>query len=187
MTIEVLGLSGSLRRTSLNTALLRAAVELAPEGMVITPATLHDIPLYDGDVEADGVPPAVTSLANRIAAAEAVLIVSPEYNYSLPGVLKNGLDWLSRVKGQPFAHKPLAIMGTSPGRFGTARMQYHLRQVLLFTEARVLAKPEVMLGGSSDLFDDTGHLVDESAANLVRRQLTALAEAVMDRRRAART
>ncbi len=99
-------------------------------------------------------------------------------------MLKNGLDWLSRVKGQPFAHKPLAIMGTSPGRFGTVRMQHHLRQALLFTEARVLPKPEVMLGGGGSLFDDAGHLQDEGAAGLVRRQLEALAAAVEERRRA---
>jgi chromate reductase len=169
----------------LNTKLLHAAAALAPEGMRVATATLHDIPLYDGDVEAAGIPAPVTALAERIAGADAVLIVSPEYNYSLPGVLKNGLDWLSRVKGRPFAHKPLAIMGTSPGRFGTARMQYHLRQALLFTEARVLPKPEVMLGGGGDLFDDAGNLRDESAATLVRRQLEALADAVEERRRAA--
>ncbi|MFP4127148.1 MAG: NADPH-dependent FMN reductase [Alphaproteobacteria bacterium] len=185
MTIEVLGLSGSLRRESLNTKLLHAAATLAPEDMRVATATLHDIPLYDGDVEAAGIPAPVTALAERIAAADAVLIVSPEYNYSMPGVLKNGLDWLSRVKGQPFAHKPLAIMGTSPGRFGTVRMQHHLRQALLWTAARVLTKPEVMLGGGGSVFDEAGKIRDESAANLVRRQLEALAAAVAERRRAA--
>lgn len=184
MTIEVLGLSGSLRRDSLNTRLLHAAAALAPESMRIAAATLHEVPLYDGDLEAAGFPAAVSVLAERVAAADAVLIVSPEYNYSLPGVLKNGLDWLSRVPGQPFAHKPLAIMGTSPGRFGTARMQYHLRQVLLFTEARVLPKPEVMLGGGGKLFDEAGNLVDDGAVKLVRSQLEALAAAVEQRRRA---
>ncbi len=185
MTIAVLGLSGSLRRDSLNTALLHEAARLAPTGMRIDVATLHDIPLYDGDLEAEGIPAAVTALAERIAAADAMLIVSPEYNYSLPGVLKNGIDWLSRVKGKPFAGKPLALMGTSPGRFGTARMQYHLRQVLLFTEAWVLPKPEVMLGGGAQLFDADGRLVDESASGLVRRQLETLAAAVESGRRGA--
>jgi chromate reductase len=184
MTIEVLGLSGSLRRDSLNTRLLHAAPALAPEGVRIAAATLHGIPLYDGDVEADGVPAAVTALAERIAAADAVLIVSPEYNYSMPGVLKNGLDWLSRVKGQPFKGKPLAIMGASPGRFGTVRMQHHLRQALLFTEARVLPKPEVMLGGAGAAFDAGGALVEETARKQVRRQLEALAAAVHARRAA---
>lgn len=184
MTIEVLGLSGSLRRESLNTKLLHAAAALAPEDVRVATATLHDIPLYDGDVEAAGIPAPVTALAERIAAADAVLIVSPEYNYSMPGVLKNGLDWLSRVKGQPFAHKPLAIMGASPGRFGTVRMQHHLRQALLFTEARVLPKPEVMLGGAGDLFDAGGALVDATTRTQVRRQLEALADAVRARRTA---
>jgi chromate reductase len=184
MTIEVLGLSGSLRRASLNTKLLHAAAALAPAGVQVATATLHDIPLYDGDVEAEGIPAPVTALAERIAAADAVLVVSPEYNHSMPGVLKNGLDWLSRVPGQPFAHKPLAIMGTSPGRFGTVRMQAHLRQALLFTEARVLPKPEVMLSNGGALFDDAGRLQDENAARLVTRQLEALAAAVEERRRA---
>ena len=185
MTIEVLGLSGSLRRASLNTKLLHAAAALAPAGVTVTTATLHGVPLYDGDVEAEGIPAPVTVLAERIAAADAVLVVSPEYNHSMPGVLKNGLDWLSRVEGQPFAHKPLAIMGTSPGRFGTVRMQAHLRQALLFTEARVLPKPEVMLAAGGSLFDDAGRLQDEKAAQLVTRQLQALAAAVEERRRAA--
>jgi len=184
MAIQVLGVSGSLRRDSVNTKLLDAAATLAPAGVHVATATLHEVPLYDGDVEAAGIPAAVTALAERIATADAILIVSPEYNYSLPGVLKNGIDWLSRVPGKPFAHKPLAIMGTSPGRFGTARMQYHLRQVLLFTEARVLPKPEVMLAGAGTLFDEAGNLTDESAAGLVRRQLEALAAAVEQRRRA---
>jgi len=186
MTMTVLGLSGSLRRESRNTALLHAATALAPEGMTIEPATLHGIPLYDGDVEAsEGIPEPVTRLAERIAAADAVLIVSPEYNYSMPGVLKNGLDWLSRVKGPTFAGKPLAIMGASPGRFGTVRMQHHLRQALLFTQAHVLPKPEVMLGGAGDLFDAADALVDATAQKQVRRQLEALAAAVEARRKAA--
>jgi chromate reductase len=184
MAIDVLGLSGSLRHDSLNTRLLRAAATLAPESMHVATATLHGVPLYDGDVEAEGIPAAVTSLAERIAAADAILIVSPEYNYSMPGVLKNGLDWLSRVKGKPFAGKPLAIMGTSPGRFGTVRMQHHLRQALLFTEARVLPKPEVMLGSGGELFDETGTLADAGAVKVVKRQVEALAAAVEERRRA---
>ncbi len=185
MAIHVLGISGSLRAASLNTTLLRAAAGLAPDGVTIDIATLHDIPLYDGDVEAVGTPDEVTALANRLAAADAVLISSPEYNYSLPGVLKNGIDWLSRVKTKPFAGKPLAIMGTSPGRFGTARMQYHLRQVLLFTDARVLAKPEVMLGGGGTLFDAAGNIADDGTAKLVRSQLDALVAAVDEVRRPA--
>jgi chromate reductase len=184
MTMTVLALSGSLRQESLNTRLVHAAAELAPEGVRLEPATLHGIPLYDGDVEAEGVPEAVTALAGRVAAADGLVIASPEYNYSMPGVLKNGLDWLSRVKGKPFAGKPLAIMGVSPGRFGTVRMQHHLRQALLWTEARVLPKPEVMLGSGGTLFDEAGRLTDEAAVKSVRRQLEALAAAITETRRA---
>ncbi len=183
MTSTVLGLSGSLRGESLNTKLLCAAAALAPAGMAIEVTTLHGVPLYDGDVEVQGMPESVTTLAERIAAADAVLIVSPEYNYSLPGVLKNAIDWLSRVKPNPFAGKPLAIMGTSPGRFGTARMQYQLRHALLFTDARVLTKPEVMLGGAGQLFDAAGNLADERTAKLIRSQLDALAAAIAEMHR----
>ncbi len=183
MAARIVGLSGSLRAGSLNTKLLHAAAHLAPSAMFFEVRTLEDVPLYSGDLEAESMPAAAVALGAAIAAADAVVIASPEYNYSLPGVLKNGIDWLSRLDHKPFAGKPLAIMGVSPGRFGTARMQYHLRQVLLFTEARVLAKPEVMLGGGDKLFDDAGRLADEAAADLVRRQLEVLAAGIDEARR----
>lgn len=183
MSIDVLGLSGSLREASLNTRLVRALKDLAPAGMRIETATLHGVPLYDGDLEAEGLPESVTALAERIAGADALIIASPEYNYSLPGVLKNGIDWLSRVRPMPFTGKPLAIMGATPGRLGTSRMQYQLRHALLFTEARVLTKPEVMLGNGGALFDAAGALVDAAAVKVVRAQLDALAAAVDETRR----
>lgn len=173
----ILALSGSLRRGSLNTALARAAVELAPDGVRVEVATLHGIPLYDGDVEAAGMPDAVAALGDRLRAADALLLVSPEYNYGIPGVMKNGLDWLSRLQPQPFARKPVAIMGASPGRFGTARMQYQLRQVLVHFDARVVNKPEVMVGGAGGLFDADGRLTDAATRKHVAGLLQALAGA----------
>lgn len=176
MAITVVGLSGSLRRASLNTALLRAAAAEAPVGMAVEVVTLHGVPLYDGDLEvAEGVPPAVQALAETIAAADAVLIASPEYNYSLPGVLKNALDWVSRVPNKALAGKPVAITGASPGRWGTARMQYQLRHALLFSDARVLNKPELMVSQAGSLFDDAGVLVDEPTKKHLRALLEALA------------
>ena len=175
----ILALSGSLRRGSFNTALANAAVELAPDGVTVRVATLHGIPLYDGDVEAElGVPEPVVALGDRLRAANGILLVSPEYNYGMPGVMKNGLDWLSRLEDQPFARKPVAIMGASPGRFGTARMQYQLRQVLVHFDARVINKPEVMVGGATSLFDADGQLTDAPTRRHVTGLLAALAAAI---------
>ncbi len=173
----ILALSGSLRQGSYNTSLARAATELAPDGVAVEVATLHGIPLYDGDVEARAIPEAVTALGDRIRAADAVLLVSPEYNYGIPGVTKNGLDWLSRLQPQPFARKRVAIMGASPGRFGTVRMQGQLRQVLVHFDAVVLSKPEVMVAGAGSVFDDQGRLTDEATRKHVAKLLEALVAA----------
>lgn len=172
--IEVVGISGSLRRHSYNTLLLRAAMELAPEGMLIRPASI-DFPLYNEDVFKQGNPEPVSQLRSQIASADAVLIVTPEYNYSVPGVLKNAIDWVSRPPDQPFNKKPVAIMGASPGRMGTTRAQYHLRQSFVCLNANVLNKPEVMVGGVSGVFDDSGRLTDESTREHVSKLLVALA------------
>ena len=172
--MKVLGLSGSLRKGSFNTATLREAVELAPEGMSIEIADLSAIPLYDGDVEAAGMPESVVALKGAIARADALLISTPEYNYSISGVMKNTIDWASRPPEQPFDGKPIAILGASPGRLGTARAQYHLRQVFVFLNGRILNRPEVMIGGAAQAFDDQGRLTDETARELIGQQLAAL-------------
>jgi len=141
--MNFVGIAGSLRSGSIHRALLVAASEVVPANSELTIAELHDIPLYNGDVQnQQGIPTAVTKLADRIRQADAIVIASPEYNFSISGVLKNALDWLSRVPEQPFAGKTTAIMGASPGNVGTARMQYHLRQVLVFFDARTLNKPD---------------------------------------------
>lgn len=173
--IRVLGISGSLRKGSFNTALLRAAVELAPEGMSIETADIRDIPLYDEDLRARGLPAPVHALRERIGAADALLIVTPEYNFSLPGVLKNAIDWVSRPPAQPFAGKPFAMMGASGGLSGTMRAQYHLRQVAVFLDMHPLNKPEVFVRSAQEHFDAEGKLTDEPTRKVVAEQLIALA------------
>lgn len=185
--ITVIGLCGSLREKSLNSALLRAAAALAPAGLRIERASFADFPIYNADVQDRGFPRPVQTLGDRLRAADALLIVSPEYNYSIPGGLKNAIDWLSRLPDQPFAGKLVAIMGASPGRIGTARMQYHLRQSFVFLDGAVLNRPEVMVGGAAAAFDESGQLIDPEIKKLVSAQLEALAKAVRTQRRGAPT
>jgi chromate reductase len=172
--MNILGISGSLRRASFNTAALRAAQQLAPDGVTIEMADISAIPIFNDDVRAAGMPRAVSDLAARIGAADAVLIATPEYNYSIPGVLKNAIDWISRVSPQPFQGKAVAIMGASPGAIGTARAQYDLRKVFVFLDAYVLNKPEVMIGAAGTRFDAEGNLTDEATRNFIRAQIEAL-------------
>ena len=162
-TLKVLGFAGSLRRDSLNKALLTAARELAPESMEIEAFDLGPIPLYDEDLRQAGLPEAVAAFRQAIAAADAVLIATPEYNYSFSGIVKNAVDWASRPPDQPFAGKPVAITGTSPGGLGTARAQYHLRQCFVFLDGRVMNRPELLLRDARQIFDDEGRLADPEA------------------------
>lgn len=173
--IRVVGISGSLRAGSYNSAALRAAVALAPEGMTIETAEIGDLPLYNDDVRAAGYPAPVQRLRDQLAAADAILFVTPEYNYSIPGVLKNAIDWASRPPSQPFDNKPVAIMGASGGVLGSARAQYQLRQMLVFLNAFPLNKPEVMIGAAQSKFDEAGRLTDEPTREFIRSLLTALA------------
>jgi chromate reductase, NAD(P)H dehydrogenase (quinone) len=175
-SVQVLGFAGSLRKGSLNRMLLRAAVELAPPGMSIATHDLADIPLYDGDVEAQGDPPAVAAFKQAIRAADAILVVTPEYNYGVPGVLKNAIDWASRPPAQSVLNdKPAAIMGASPGGFGTTRAQLQLRQAFVFTRTLTMPQPEVLLARAADKFDAEGRLTDEKTREFVRSLLVALA------------
>ena len=146
--LKVLGISGSLRAKSFNSGALRAAQELVPEGMSIDIADISGVPLYNGDVEADGMPEAVVRLRDQIREADGLLIVTPEYNYSIPGVLKSAIDWASRPPDQPFDAKPMAIMGASPGGSGTMRCQYQLRQAFIFLNGLIMNRPEVMISGA---------------------------------------
>lgn len=173
-TIRVLGISGSLRRDSWNTLLLRATQKLAPAGMTIEIASIREIPFYDGDVEAAGMPAAVTAFRDRIRAADALLIASPEYNASIPGVLKNALDWASRPPQQPLDGKPIAIFGASPGATGTIRGQQHLRQTLANVNGLVLVQPVVAVGNAADRLDADANITDEATRKFVETMLAKL-------------
>ena len=176
MSLHVIGIAGSLRAGSFNRGLLAAAPAIAPAGMTIEIADLRPIPFFDGDVEAAGLPPAVADLKARVRGAGALLIATPEYNYSVPGVLKNALDWLSRGPDSALAGKPAAVMGASPGGFGTVRAQLALRQVALGTNLLLLQRPEVHVAKAAEKFDAQGRLTDEG----VRKNLAALLAALGD-------
>lgn len=173
--LNVLCLCGSLRAGSYNRMALAAAHELAPPGMNLQDAEIGDIPPYNDDVRARGYPAPTQRLRAEIAAADALLFVTPEYNYSVPGVLKNAIDWASRPPDQPFNRKPAAIMGASTGGFGTARGQHHLRQICVFLNVLVLAQPEVMIPQTHTKFDDQGRLADEATRRFIGDLLHALA------------
>jgi chromate reductase len=173
--MKILGISGSLRKGSFNTALLRAAIELAPAGMTIEEHSLAAIPMYNDDLRQAGYPASVQALRQAVAAADALLFVTPEYNYSLPGMLKNAIDWVSRPPDQPFAGKPCAIMSTSGGTLGGARAQYHLRQICVFVDLHPLNKPEIIVPSATEKFDAELRLTDEATRKKVAAQLEALA------------
>jgi chromate reductase len=168
---------GSLRSGSFHAAIERALPSLVPAGVTISPlGSIRDFPHYDADLQAEGFPPSVLSMADAVRAADGVIVVTPEYNYSIPGALKNAFDWLSRVTPQPFAGKAVAIQTGSPGMIGGARAQYHLRQVMVFLDARVLNRPEIMVGGMNGKIDpEVGEVTDEATAGLIAQQLAALA------------
>lgn len=165
--LRVLGISGSLRKASFNTMALKASQKLAPEGMRIEIADISEIPMYNEDLKANGYPESVSVFRDQIKAADGVLFVSPEYNYSVPGVLKNAFDWASRPPEQPFDEKPGAIMGASPGMLGTARMQYDLRKSAVFVNMFMMPRPEVMIAKAAEKFDSDGNLIDEKTKQVI--------------------
>jgi chromate reductase len=172
--IHVLGFSGSLRKASFNAGLLRAARELLPENMILDVFDLAPLPFYNQDLETD-LPEIVRTFRATVAAADALLIVTPEYNYSIPGVLKNAIDWASRpVKESSLNDKPVAFMGAG-GVMGTSRAQAHLRQVAVFTNMHPLNKPEVQVQRSWEKFDAYGNLTDETTRQAVQQLLIAFA------------
>ena len=172
--ITVLGICGSLRKASFNRAALNTAIELKPPGMTIEVAEIGDIPLYNEDVRAQGFPAPVERLRGQIKAADALLFACPEYNYSMSGVLKNAIDWASRPPDQPFAGKPVAIMGAGAGMAGTARAQYDLRRSCVFLDMHPINKPEVLIGQAQTKFDANGRLTDEAARGFIRDMLVSL-------------
>jgi chromate reductase len=168
-------LCGSLRKDSYNQALVRALPAIgAGDVTFVDVGAISDVPHYDGDLEkASGMPTPINAMLRTISKADGVVIVSPEYNYSMPGVLKNTLDWLSRAPNQPFDGKPVLIQSVSGGVVGGFRMQHHLRQTLVFLNARVMARPELALGKAGQVFNADGDLIDPAARELVRLQLAA--------------
>jgi len=168
----IVGIAGSLRRGSFNHALLRAAAEMAPAGATIEIASIREIPLYDGDVEALGIPPAVAQLKERIARADGLLLVTPEYNGSIPGVFKNAIDWLSRPASdipRVFGGRPTALAGATPGPNRTSSSQAAWLPILRALGVRAWFGPRMGIGGAGKVFDHDGRLVDET----VREQLRA--------------
>jgi chromate reductase len=160
---NVVGFAGSLRRGSYNRALLRTATELAPPALHIVVHELDGIPLYNGDIEAAGVPQSVVQLRDAIREADGLLIATPEYNHGVPGVLKNTIDWLSRPpRDSALNGKVAAVMGASPGITGTARGQAQLRQAFVFTNTYALLQPEVLVGRAHEKFDADGRLIHEA-------------------------
>jgi chromate reductase len=172
-TVRILGMAGSLRRGSFNAAALRAAQDLAPTGMTIEIFDLAPLPMYNDDVRLEGYPPPVADFRVRIKAADGILIATPEYNYSTSGVLKNAIDWASRPPEQPFDGKPIGLMGASAGALGSARAQYHLRQIFVFLNGMVMNRPEVMIPAAQNKFDAEGKLTDQQTRDFISAHLVA--------------
>ena len=172
--LRILGISGSLRNGSYNTGALRAAVELCPEEAEIEICGIGNLPLFDQDHDKDP-PAAVREFKEKISGADAILFATPEYNYSVPGVLKNAIDWASRPYGQSaWDGKPAAIMGASVGGIATARAQYDLRKMMVFLNMFPINKPEVMIGNCASKFDENGNLVDDATRFIIKEMLENL-------------
>jgi len=173
--LKILGIAGSLRKESYNRSLLQVATEVIPSNCTIEIFDLAGIPLYNQDIEVN-LPAAVVELKKKVRAADAILIATPEYNYSIPGVLKNALDWGSRPYGDScWDNKPVAIMGASAGLQGTSRAQYHLRQVFVYLNMHPVNKPEVMIPVAHEKFDKSNRLTDPKAREKISELLQALA------------
>ncbi|MFA5603764.1 MAG: NADPH-dependent FMN reductase [Bacilli bacterium] len=165
--IKIIGIAGSLRKGSYNRGALVAAQGLLPECSSLEIVDIKDLPLFNEDVESIGIPDEVVKFKNKLEMADAILIVTPEYNYSIPGVLKNALDWASRGEVLPLSKKPLVIMSASMSVLGGARAQYHLRQVCVSLDALVLNKPEIFIMKAHEKFDKEGNLTDEYTKNSI--------------------
>ena len=171
--LNVITIVGSLRKGSYNAALARQIPQWAPEGMSITASPpWAGFPLYNADDQAKGFPADVEALADALRKTDGVIFVTPEYNYGIPGGLKNAIDWVSRLKDQPFAGKPVAIQSVTAGPLGGGRMQYHLRQACVFLDALAFNRPEVFVGMAAQKFDEkTLEFKDEAGINFIKQQL----------------
>lgn len=178
---KLLGISGSLRKGSFNTLLLNAAAQLLPEDVSMNIISFKDIPLYNADLDLPSAaqrPQVVEEFRKIIAEADGLLIASPEYNYSIPGGLKNAIDWASRGEDSPLLRKPVAVIGATTGLWGTVRMQMSFHNVFLFLDMKPVYKPEVLIAQAEKKFDKDGHMIDEMAKKLVRQKLQALKELI---------
>jgi chromate reductase len=180
---------GSLRKASFNAAIARALPALAPDGVTIEPLpSVGGFPLYNHDGQDKGFPPIVTTAAEAIRKADGVIIVTPEYNHSIPGVLKNAIDWISRLPNQPFGGKPIALETSSPSLFGGLRAQLHLRHVFVYLDGRVLNKPEVIIAQVNTKIDSAaGELTDPATRGFIADQLKAFADFARGRDMVGRT
>lgn len=184
--VHFVGLSGSLRKGSYNTSLLHAITGLLPERTTMEIASVADLPLYNADLDypaASVRPPIIQSFRDQLAKADAFVIVSPEYNYSIPGGLKNAIDWASRGEDSPMLRKPVAVMGATPGMWGTIRMQMAFQPVFLFLNMIPVLKPEVLIAQAKNKFNEKGELTDETSIDLVRKKLEALRSIVVNEKR----
>ncbi len=176
--VTVVSICGSLRKGSYNGIVQRALPGLAPAGMTVTPApSFADFSVYNADEHAaHGIPASVVRLADAIRAADGVIFCTPEYNFGIPGGLKNAIDWVSRVQSQPFAGKPIALQSASPGPLGGGRVQYDVRRAMVFLDALVLNKPEIFIGNCTGKLSEDGGITDETTRNFVTQQLAAFAQ-----------
>lgn len=173
--LQVLGFAGSLRSGSFNRRLVEAARDVAPPSLEVTAFDLDGIPLYNRDLEAEGVPERVQAFHEAIEAADALLIATPEYQHGVPGVLKNAIDWASRPPGEaPILQKPVAILGATPGMWGTARAQSQLRQALVYNGCPMVLKPEVLVAKAGERFDEDGRLAHQATRDFVEELLRSL-------------
>jgi len=180
--VSIVGISGSLRKHSFNAGLLRATAEVVPDGCEFSIGSIQGIPLYDGDLEAaEGIPPAVAELKDQIAAADGLLLATPENNNSIPGVFKNAIDWLTRPpedRGRIFGNRPIGLMGATPGQFGTAFSQYAWLPVLRVIGAQVWSGRLMWVSGAMGKFDKEGNLTDEKVSKQLARYMEGFTDFV---------
>ncbi|MGB6287009.1 MAG: NADPH-dependent FMN reductase [Xanthobacteraceae bacterium] len=181
-TLNLVSICGSLRKGSYNRIVMNALQGYAPEGMRITEAPSYaEFPRYNADIQnSTGFPAPVQTMAEAIRAADGVIFISPEYNYGIPGGLKNAIDWVSRLPNQPFANKPISLISASAGILGGGRMQYDLRRCMIFLDALTMNKPEIFIGNVSQRIDEkTGQIKDEQAIGFIKQQLAAFAKYIV--------
>jgi chromate reductase len=179
--IQLIGFSGSLRKGSYNTMLLKAALQLLPTDVSLKLISIEDIPLYNADLDLPTVkqrPQPVEHFRKILTDADGILVASPEYNYSIPGGLKNAIDWASRGEDSPLLRKPIAVIGATSGLWGTARMQLAFQNIFLYLDMKPVFKPEVLVAQAEKKFDKDGNLIDEMAKKLLKQKLEALKEMI---------